>query len=248
MSSPAINVAPDASFSDAVAVMAQRNIGNLVVMEGGEPAGILTEREILRYLSLRKELPAIPVRQVALQKFVKVAADAGIADAARTMIAKKARLLVFEKCEGRKERLAGIITASDIVRAFLETAKNPSLKGAFSRKVYSLHPDRTILAAVKLMHKSRIGSVVIEKDGRPYGIFTERDLLGKVLPLQVDLEEKVSKYCTRQVVTARLRTGARAAGKLMLANRIKRLPLTSKGRIAGIVTARDLVYAFQRDL
>jgi signal-transduction protein with cAMP-binding, CBS, and nucleotidyltransferase domain len=47
---------------------------------------------------------------------------------------------------------------------------------------------------------------------------------------------------------ARLRIGAATAGKLMLASGIKRLPLVYQRKVAGIVTARDLVEAFQRDL
>jgi signal-transduction protein with cAMP-binding, CBS, and nucleotidyltransferase domain len=41
------------------------------------------------------------------------------------------------------------------------------------------------------MYKKRIGSVMVEKNGSPYGIFTERDLLNKVLRLNVNLEENV---------------------------------------------------------
>jgi CBS domain-containing protein len=259
MSSPVIAVHPGTKLKDAVTVMTANNIGNLVVLaspegnSGEEPAGVLTERELLRYLALQKELPDIPAEQAPLRKFARLDAGTSVDEAAGMMIAKKLRLIVFHKDDATgkvMERMAGIVTASDLLKAFLETGRNPTIAGAMSMKVYSLGYDRTILAAVKMMYKQGIGSVIVEKDdtGTPYGIFTERDLLKKVLSQNINIEDKVGRYSTHPLQTARLRIGAATAGKLMLAAGIKRLPLVSRGKIAGIVTARDLVEAFQRGL
>lgn len=248
MSSPVVTISSDTSLVDAVSVMVRKKIGNLVVVEKEKPLGILTEREILHYLSLYKELPSVSVERVPLRRFVKLVSSSSIVEAAKAMIAKKSRLLVFQSDKLGKEELVGIITASDIVRGFLKSGKNPSLLGVVTSKVYTLRSDNTILAAVKMMYKKHIGSVMVEKNGSPYGIFTERDLLNKVLHLNVNLEEKVGDYCSHPIQRARLRIGAATAGKMMHASGIKRLPLVYRGKVAGIVTARDLVEAFQRDL
>ncbi|WP_337863766.1 CBS domain-containing protein [Nitrososphaera sp.] len=250
MSSPVITTRHDVPFSDATMVMAAKKIGNLVVVgENGDPLGILTERAILYYLALSKALPGMPVGRALLHKFARLQPATTIIEAAKTMIVKKTRLLVFEKGHAAdRDRLAGIVTASDIMRAFAETGRNPPLAGIVRHRVFTLGPTNTILAAVKMMYKRRIGSVLIEKDGQPFGIFTERDLMSRVLAQNVDLEDKVGSYCSRPIQTARLRLGAGTAAKQMLASNIKRLPLVSGGRIAGIVTARDLVEAFQRSL
>lgn len=241
-SRPVITTAPDTSFMDAVSIMISNNIGNLVVVENENPVGVLTERELLQYLALNKTIPNRPVKYVLSAKFSRLTPDTSILDAAKTMISKKSRLLVFEK-----EKLIGIITASDIVRAFLTVGRNPSLRGAVTGKVYSLHTNNTILNAVKTMSKKRIGSVLVTADDKPYGIFTERDLLNKVLSKNVDIEERVGDYCTGPVITGKLSIGARDAAELMSLHKIKRLPLTSRRKIVAIITARDLVEVFQKD-
>jgi CBS domain-containing protein len=144
------------------------------------------------------------------------------------------------------DKLSGIITASDIVRAFLQTDRNPSIESAMSNTIFVVRPSNTILAAAKMMLKKGIGSVVVTANGSPYAIFTERDLLNKVLGEQIDIEDKVGAYCTHPVVTAKLGIGAKDAAKIMFARKIKRLPLTKRGKIVAMVTARDLVETFQR--
>jgi signal-transduction protein with cAMP-binding, CBS, and nucleotidyltransferase domain len=97
-----------------------------------------------------------------------------------------------------------------------------------------------------MMLKKGIGSVVVSANGSPYAIFTERDLLNRVLGEHVDIEDKVGSHCTHPVVTARLGIGAKDAAKIMFSRKIKRLPLTKGGKVVAMVTARDLVEAFQR--
>lgn len=247
MSSPVVTVNPDAYFVEAIQMMMTKGIGNLVVADGDLVSGVITERELLQYLALEKTIPNKQVRYVMTQRFTRVAPDTTILEAARIMISKKTRLLVFRKDDKTgSDQLAGIITASDLVRAFHETDLNPSIKSAMANKIITLRPNSTILGAVKLMLRKGIGSVIVSTNGEPYALFTERDLLNRVLAKRVDIEERVGNYCTHPVITAELGTGANEAASMMLANKIKRLPLTKRGRIVAMVTARDLAEAFQR--
>ena len=247
MSSPVVTVRPDTNFVDAVQLMILKGIGNLAVVEGEKVDGIITERELLQHLVLNKTVPNKQVRYVMTQKFTKVTPETSVVDAAKTMISKKARLLVFQKDRRTgADQLAGIITASDIVVAFLQTDRNPSIESVMTNRIFALKPGNTILASAKLMLKKGIGSVVVSANASPYAIFTERDLLKRVLGEHVDIEDKVGSYCTRPVLTARLGIGAKDAAKIMFSRKIKRLPLTKGGKVVAMVTARDLVEAFQR--
>jgi acetoin utilization protein AcuB len=51
MSAPAVTIAPDASVQDAARTMAEKRIGCLPVVEKGKLVGILTETDILRYVT-----------------------------------------------------------------------------------------------------------------------------------------------------------------------------------------------------
>ncbi len=247
MSSPVVSVSSETNFVDAIRLMVGKRIGNVVVVDDEKVSGIITERELLQYLVLNKTIPNKQVKYILARNFAKLEPDTSVLDAAKTMIRRKTRLLVFQKHKVTKaDHLVGIITASDLVRAFLETDRNPKIEGAMTNRIITIHPSNTILNAVKVMFKKRIGSVIVTADGSPYGIFTERDLLNKVIGQGVDIEEKVGQYCSFPVVTAKVGVGANEAGRLMFAHKIKRLPLTKGERIAAMVTARDLVSAFQR--
>jgi predicted transcriptional regulator len=151
------------------------------------------------------------------------------------------------------DRLVGIITASDMVRAFTKTSKNPSLEQTMNKKIFDVQFNDTILGAIKLMDTESIGSVIVNdknsynKRMRPYGIFTERDLLTKILLKNIDLDAKVGDYSSTPLITAPIGIRANDAAKIMASNNIKRLPLTKEGRPVAMVTTRDLVEAFGTD-
>jgi CBS domain-containing protein len=248
MSSPVVSISAETEFAKAVQLMVGKRIGNVVVINNETVSGIITEREILQYLVLNKTIPNKQVKYVLAQNFTRLEPENSVMDAARTMIRRKTRLLVFRKhnvAKGRANYLIGIITASDLVRAFLETDRNPQLESAITNKIVTVHTNNTILNAAKLMFKKRIGSVIVSADDRPFGIFTERDLMNKVIGQGVDIEEMVGQYCSIPIITAKVGIGANEAGKLMFAHKLKRLPLMKKDRVVAMVTARDLVEAFQ---
>jgi CBS domain-containing protein len=243
-----ITVRRDISVSDAITIMATKGIGNLIVTDDlNGPVGILTERELIEYLSLNGRIPKLPLRDVLVyQSFNSMALDSSILDAAITMISTKARLLVFNT----DNILVGIITASDIVRAFSKTEENPSLEHTMNKKIFDLKFTDTILGAIKLMNTESIGSVIVNdqntdnKRKQPYGIFTERDLLTRILLKNTSLESKVGRHCSTPLIMAPIGIRAKEAAKIMTSNKIKRLPLTEDGRPVAMVTARDLVEGF----
>ena len=232
-------VKDNSNFIDAIQIMADKGIGNLVVEKHRKPIGILTERQILEHLSAHKKIPNVKLSDIEINPFDIVGLDTRIIDAAQLMIKKKTRLLVFDS-----KHLVGIITATDMVRAFRRTAANPDLSKVLSTSLYTINYDDTILAASKLMHKKRIGSVIVLKNEKPYGIFTERDLLVNVLSNDVETHNSVGGYCTTPLVTSSVGIKGGDASKIMSKNKIKRLVLTKAKKIHAIVTARDIVEAF----
>jgi CBS domain-containing protein len=122
------------------------------------PVGILTERELIEYLSLNGRIPSLPLKDVLVyQSFNSITPDTSILDAANIMISMKARLLVFNSCN----TLVGIITVSNMVRAFSRIKENPSLEHAMNRKIIDVQFTDTILGAIKLMDSESIGSVIV---------------------------------------------------------------------------------------
>jgi predicted transcriptional regulator len=247
MTTNPITIQSDAMFPEATSLMASKGIGNgnLIVTKNDDAIGILTAREILQELSLNREIPNKHIQYINIQLFIRLTPNDTIYSAAKSMISNKMRLLVFD--DDNNNILAGIITSSNIVRAFSKTDSNPPIEHVMSNKIFDVGYDNSILKAVKTLYKRRIGSVIITKDEKPYGIFTERDLLTKVLLRGIELDEKVGDYSSQPLITAQHGIRANEAANIMFINNMKRLPLTEDGKIVSIVTARDLVEAFQND-
>lgn len=243
MSEYPISVKPDVPFETVVRFMTESRFATLIVMEEEKsmPLGVFTERGIIRHVVSGKTMDQ-SIKQELIQSFVSVTPDTTIMEAAKLMITKKSRILVFADTD----KLVGTITASDMLRAFRETDKAPSLEKVISTKVYHCPFDTTVLDAVKLLDEKNIGSVIVTRDSL-YGIFTQRDLV-RVLTNGEDLKNKVGDYSSFPLVTAKKNILANEVAKIMASKNIKRLGLTENNSLVGIVTARDIVDAYQMEL
>jgi predicted transcriptional regulator len=240
MSHKPFKIESNDTLTSAIDLMSFQRIGNLVVKEDGHIRGILTEREILGHLASEKMIEGTQITDLPLNTFTVVGPQTNIIDAARFLISQRTRLLV---CEDKK--LIGILTATDMVRAFRNTSINPKLEKVISNDLFTVKDSDDILKAVRIMNEKKIGSVIVTKHNIPHGIFTERDLLVDVLSYNTNLRNPVIDFCSYPLITAELGIGGGDAAKIMAENEIKRLVLTRDRRAVAIVTARDVVDAFQ---
>lgn len=110
-------------------------------------------------------------------------------------------------------------------------------------KIVSVAPDASVRDAAKAMGSANVGCVVILEQGRLVGLFTERDVLKRVLlrDLKVD-EVRVSEVMTRQIVTARPEQTAAEARFIMRQFHIRHLPVVgADGALVGVLSLRDLL-------
>jgi CBS domain-containing protein len=228
------------TVGEAIEKMAEKNVGSLVVMSGRDPTGILSERDLVSRLTTKgKTAENTIVSEVMSGEIVKFVPSQSIKEAAKTMNSRKNRLLVFEG-----DHLAGIVTATDIVRAIHEMSYAFSIGKTVMKSVYTMKEETSLKQAVEVMSQLRVGSLIIMKNDEPDGIFTEWDLVRNVLVPHLDLNQPVGGQASRPLITAEEGISGGEAANIMTANHIKRLPLTRDGVIVGIVTARDLVEAF----
>lgn len=117
------------------------------------------------------------------------------------------------------------------------------LLGAKGRHaVLTVEPTTTVRDAARRMNEAGTGSVLVEHDGQLLGIFTERDLMRRVVA--VDLppgETTVGETMTTSLVTATPEATLADCGQLMSARRIRHLPVVAGDRVMGVVTTGDLL-------
>jgi CBS domain-containing protein len=109
----AIAVPPDTPVIDALQIMAEKNIGSVLIMHGGEYVGIMTERDYSRKVILKgKNSHDTRVAEIMSTDLPPVKPDDSVEYCMQLMTEKNIRYLpVFEK-----ELLAGIISMSDVVK------------------------------------------------------------------------------------------------------------------------------------
>lgn len=101
----------------------------------------------------------------------------------------------------------------------------------------------TVLDAARLMDKSNVASIlIVGEDGALEGIFTERDLLRRVVAVGIDpAKTTIGTVMTRNPFT--ISHGARMldAARTMHECRIRHLPVIDGSRAVGVISIRDLL-------
>jgi CBS domain-containing protein len=116
------------------------------------------------------------------------------------------------------------------------------------KNVITLKMDTSAHEAVKLLNKNKIGCLVVVRDGDIAGILTERDLLERVVEeCKNPRETRVSEIMTKDVIVGRPDMELCEATKIMMKNKVKKLPILEKSHLVGIVTVTDIARATDID-
>lgn len=118
-----------------------------------------------------------------------------------------------------------------------------------NQQIRTLAPSDSVRAAVEMMAEKHIGATLIEEGGRLAGIFTERDLLSRVVAKGRDPD----RTTLSEVMTENpdcLKPGDVAANALARMNDkgYRHLPVLDGETLVGIVSIRDLYAAVKREL
>jgi len=106
-------IAPDARVFDALTLMAEREVGALVVMDGGRLAGIISERDYARKVILHgKSSHEMQVRDIMTAKVITVHPGQTVEECMALMTGKRFRHLPV--IEG--DRLIGVVSIGDLVK------------------------------------------------------------------------------------------------------------------------------------
>ena len=106
------SIAPEATVFEAIKLMAEKNIGSLLVMSGGKLAGIITERDYTRKVALHgKTSKETRVREIMPREFITVTPDDSVEECMRMMTQHRVRHLPVLQ----NDELVGIISIGDLV-------------------------------------------------------------------------------------------------------------------------------------
>lgn len=119
-----------------------------------------------------------------------------------------------------------------------------TVRDVMNREPLSVDRNAPLGEVVKIMADKNIGAVIVTDGGKPAGIFSERDLLKKVVAQDVD----VSKSTIGQVSTLKL-TGIKSSSSIETCARemyrlnLRHFPVSEDGKIVGMISVRDVIGA-----
>ena len=112
-------------------------------------------------------------------------------------------------------------------------------KGA---SIWSVAPDTTVFDSIKLMSHKNIGALLVMKDNKLEGVFSERDYTRKVvLKGKSSKTTAVEEIISSPVISVTPKETIEECMRLMTENRIRHLPVIDGDRVVGIVSIGDLV-------
>jgi len=261
MSSRVVVAEPRDTLARIRNLMLHNDISRVVVVEGSKPIGIVTETDISRVLlseSIRdspRPIDSILVSEVMTSPVVSVGPRVYLKNAASLMIKGGFSGLPVVDGDGS---LVGIITKTDIVRAYAEHYHGLcKVREVMSSPVVTVNPLHSIYRVGKLIEKHNIGRVVVLDGGRPVGIITKTDLtfrLAGYSPRKIKFEDEsrrtiktlrvpvASDIMTPNPLTIGDSEDVAKAAEIMISHKISGLPVVNdSGSLVGIITKTDIV-------
>lgn len=105
----------------------------------------------------------------------------------------------------------------------------------------AVSPYTPLAQTIEAMKSAEDGCVIISDDGRVTGIFTERDLLTKVVGQDVDLDTPISDWMQPSVFTLSPEATIGDAVRLMNERSFRNIPLEMKGELIGSISVFDII-------
>jgi len=117
------------------------------------------------------------------------------------------------------------------------------VKDVMSSPVVTIEPEASINKAAELMDKNGLGCIIVQsKEGKPLGIITERDLVARVLAKNVKPDRvKAKEVMTSPLIMIEPEKTISEAAKRMNRLNIRRLGVTYKGQLVGLLSSKDVL-------
>ena len=122
----------------------------------------------------------------------------------------------------------------------METAKN--MVGGKGREIVSVPVGTTLFAALEKMNQNKVGSILVTRDEKIIGIWTERDLMQDIIKEGFDLKHAlIEDYMTTRLIFAPHTDTVFNLMDKFLGLRIRHLFIEEDGNIIGLVSGGDVM-------
>lgn len=124
-----------------------------------------------------------------------------------------------------------------------EVAKVKRAETAIILEPITVEPEQSLRDVLDVMHRHNVSGVPVVKGSKPVGILTSRDIR-----FEKNLDQTVSSLMTKDLVTVPFGVPTEEARQLLHEHRIEKLLVVEDGRLAGLITIKDLLQAERNPL
>lgn len=128
-----------------------------------------------------------------------------------------------------------------VVRHVAHPATKVTVRELMAKSIVCGDPRGSLVDAAALMRSHRISALAVLDGTSIVGIVTERDMLRAVADGRNPAATHISQYMTHSPITIDAAEPAAKAAAIMVAHRVRHLPVTDNDRLVGFLSARDLL-------
>ncbi|MCH8055150.1 MAG: CBS domain-containing protein [Deltaproteobacteria bacterium] len=245
MTSEVITAAVSRTIFDVTEMMAAKNVGAVIITDNQVPVGIFTEQDVLkRVVNKSLDTRKTTIKRVMTAPIHTVPIETHIVEALGKMYRRRFRHLLVR---GEERAIVGIASMRDILKLAVELGQGltetKTIGSMMSSNLITVDASQSIYKTIETMIKKNVGYIIVLIEGEPKGIFTERDVLKRVVIRNLDTKETP----IREVMTAHFVTVAHTAliGEAlteMYQRGFRNMPIREeRGQLVGIVSMGDVL-------
>lgn len=233
------------TISRVVENMVTADVGRVIITDADVPVGIFTEKDVLkRVVNTRIDLKQTSIREVMTSPIQAVAEETHILDALGRMYQGNFRHLLVR---GRRGTIVGIVSMRRILKIAVELGQGLSetrtVGEIMSGEILMVDEGRPISESTELMMKNNSSAVLVMQEQQAKGIFTERDLLTRVINKLPDITNTpVGKVMTAPLISMPRTTHIGDVLAEMYRRDIRNMPVKGDSEnLLGIVSMPDVL-------
>lgn len=260
-SSPVLTLTTSASMHDALVLMKTNFVKRVVVVRDKRPVGILTERDVNRFLekdTTKRSLSEIPIREAMRKDLITIVADLEdfLHQCATRMVTFKIGSIIVTDENGD---LVGIVTKTDIADVF--ATKYPGrykVRDYMSEKTVTCRNSDQLRYALEILNKNDVSRLIVtDNAGHVMGLVTTNTFLRRSeyfkradgLARDYLLEESkyslsVDSLLDGEIIIVEPDYDLASAAHVMIKNKISGVSVVLHDMLVGVVTKFDIVRAF----
>ncbi len=245
MTSEVITAAVSRTIFDVTEMMAAKNVGAVIITDNQVPGGIFTEQDVLKRV-VNKSLDAkkTAIKRVMTAPIHTVPIETHIVEALGKMYRRRFRHLLVH---GEEQAIVGIVSMRDILKLTVELGQGltetKTIGSMMSSNLITVDASQSIYKTIETMIKKNVGYIIVLIEGEPKGIFTERDVLKRVVIRNLDTKETpIQEVMTANFVTVAHTALIGEALTEMYQRGFRNMPIRGeRGQLVGIVSMGDVL-------